>query len=436
MMRDFVALPFRPTRRPPWYGPLGYVVAVIGVAIATAVLWVAQPVVNLGTVNLVYLLVVVGVAVGWGLGQGMLASLLSFLTANFFFTEPRFTFTVASFQDVLALIVLLGMAILTSQLVAGLRREAEEARRGQQAAVQAEVLRRTDALRVALLSAVAHDLRTPLTTIKTAATNLLDPRLSWSNEDRREILQVIPAQVDHINHLVSNLLDMSRIEQGHLRLNKELHQIGDVIETVVERLRPVLSEHPVDTKLDPTLPPVPMDAVEIDEVLTNLLENAARYTPPGTPVHLSAHYRRTIGLRPSSFGPEGTPLIGDGVVEVQVADEGPGIPRESLPHMFERFYRITAGKAPRSGSLDGAGNAGNAGSASAISEGSSIGTIGTRGWGLGLAIVKGIIEAHGGQVSAANQPGGGAVFAFTLPVQANEQGSRSDLVTATSNLET
>lgn len=418
MVREFVALPFRPTRRPSWYGPLGYVAALVGVAIATAILWVAQPVVNLGTVNLIYLLVVVGVAVGWGLGQGMLASLLSFLTANFFFTEPRFTFTVASFQDVLALIILLAMAILTSQLVAGLRREAEEARRGHEAAVQAEVLRRTDALRVALLSAVAHDLRTPLTTIKTASTNLLNPRMSWSNEDRREFLQVISAQVDHINHLVSSLLDMSRIEQGHLRLNKEPHQIGDVIETVVERLQPILSEHPVDIRLDPTLPPVPMDAVEIDEVLTNLLENASRYTPPGTPIHLGAHYRRATD--------------GDGVVEVQIADEGPGIPRESLPHMFERFYRITAGTLPRPASLDGTSSTGNT---SAISESSSIGTSGTRGWGLGLAIVKGIIEAHGGQVSAANQPGGGAVFAFTLPVQANNEGSKSDLVTVATNSE-
>jgi K+-sensing histidine kinase KdpD len=402
MVREFVSLPFRPVKRPPWYGPLGYAVAGIGVAIATAVLWVAQPVVNLGTVNLVYLLVVVGAAVGWGLGQGLLASVLAFLAANFFFTEPRFTFTVASFQDVLALVVLLAMATLTSQLVASLRREAEEARRGHEAAVQAEVLRRTDALRVALLSAVAHDLRTPLTTIKTAATNLLNQRMKWNDEDKREFLQVISSQVDHINHLVSNLLDMSRIEQGHLRLNKELHRIGDVIETVVERLQPVLSEHPVDTELEPDIPPVPMDIVEIDEVLTNLIENAAKYTPLGTPIHIS------VGCH-------------GGFVEVKIADEGPGIARDSLPHMFERFYRVTADKVPRPGSLDGAGRVGS--------------SIGTRGWGLGLAIVKGIIEAHGGQVSAANQPGGGAVFAFTLPVQASDEGPKSDLIALTSGVE-
>lgn len=393
MVRDFISLPFRPTGRPPWYWPFGYGMAVVGVAAATALLWIAQPFINLGTVNLVYLLVVVGVAVGWGLGQGILASVLSFLTANFFFTELRLTFTVAAFQDVLALVVLLVMAILTSQLVAGLRREAEEARRGHEAAVQAAVLRRTDALRVALLSAVAHDLRTPLATIKTGATNLLNPRMVWTEEDRREFLQVISSQVDHINHLVGNLLDMSRIEQGHLRLNKEPHRIGDVIETVLERLQPVLSEHPVDTKLDPNIPAVPMDVVEIDEVLTNLLENAAKYTPPSTPIHISAHCDNEF-------------------VQVQIADEGPGIPQESLPYLFQRFYRVTAGKLE---SAEKAGKPSRSGSKVSFGVG--------RGWGLGLAIGKGIVEAHSGQVSASNQPAGGAVFTFTLPLQAGDDTS-------------
>jgi two-component system sensor histidine kinase KdpD len=405
-MREFVSLPFRSSNRPRWYGPLGYVVAALGVAAATAILWIAQPVISLGSVYLVYLVVVVTVAVGWGLGQGVLASVLGFLAANFFFIEPRYSLTVASFQDVLALVIFLALAILTSQLVARLRREAEEARRGHEAAVQAEILRRTDALRVALLSAVAHDLRTPLATIKIGATNLLSPRIVWSNEDRRDILEAISSQVDHINHLVSNLLDVSRIEEGHLRLNKEPHRLSDVIETVLERLQPTLSDHPVDTNVDPGIPPVPMDVVEIDEVLTNLLANAVKYTPPGTPIHASAH---AVPAAPGSSNE---------FVEVLVADEGPGIPRESLPYLFQRFYRVTAGKAS---GAEGTGSSGGPGS-----------SVGTGGWGLGLAIVKGIVEAHGGQVRAWNQPGGGAVFAFTLPIDTTV-GSKSEFVPAAAN---
>jgi two-component system sensor histidine kinase KdpD len=487
-MSSLVTMPFQPSRRPAWYAPLGYVVAVLGVAAATAVLWVAQPLLSLGSVYLVYLVVVVAVAVGWGLGQGVAASVLAFLCANFFFIDPIFTFTIAEVQDVLALIIFLALATLTSQLVAGLRREAQEAQRNQQItaalysltqainrqhdlkpllqevtrqlrdvlaldacsveltgvegvgavtavsgtptdveaagpkpiryglsldsrsvgsltiwpsagkehlsreeeriveafrdqlqvaierarlqqiAIQTEVLRRTDALRVALLSAVAHDLRTPLTSIKTAAGSLLSTQVAWTEDEERDFLRAITGEVDRINRMVGNLLDMSRIEEGRLRPQKELHLIGDVIDTVLDRLRPGFEEHPLKVKVEPGLPPVLMDEVEIDEVLTNLLENAIKYTPAGTPISISA--QRT-----------------EDDIQVEVADQGPGVPPSALPYLFDRFYRVKAGPG------------------------------GVKGTGLGLAIVKGIVEAHGGRVSAENRPEGGMSFSFTLPVQ-------------------
>ena len=142
-MKSFATLPFRSAARPGWYEPLGYGVAVGGVALATGVLWLAQEWLSLGSVYLVYLVVVVAVAVGWGLGQGVLASVLAFLCANFFFIQPIFTFTVAAAQDVLALVIFLGIATLTSQLVARLRREAREARRGQQVTATLYMLSQT-----------------------------------------------------------------------------------------------------------------------------------------------------------------------------------------------------------------------------------------------------------------------------------------------------
>ena len=117
-MRDFFMLPFRPTNQPAWYGPVGYLAALLGVVLATGVLWVAVPFLSLGSIYLVYLVVVVAIAVGWGLKQGVVASVLSFLAANFFFIPPVFTFTIANAQDVLALVIFLGLATLTSQLVA------------------------------------------------------------------------------------------------------------------------------------------------------------------------------------------------------------------------------------------------------------------------------------------------------------------------------
>ena len=170
---------------------------------------------------------------------------------------------------------------------------AAERARLQHVEIQTEVLRRTDELRVALLSAVAHDLRTPLGSIETAATSILNPTLKLSSEDQRDFLGAIVGEVGRINRLVSNLLDMSRIEAGRLSPQKAPHRIEDVIANVLERLQPRFNSHTVDTNIEPGLPVVPFDAVEIDAVITNLLENALKYTPPGTPIHVQA--RRAAG---------------------------------------------------------------------------------------------------------------------------------------------
>ncbi len=493
-MIDFVRMPFRPEGRPAWYRRLGYPAAVIGVGITTAALHLAQPLLSLSIIYLVYLVVVIAVAVGWGLHAAVLAALLAFLAANFFFIPPVFTFTVAAVQDLLALAIFLGLATLASQLVSRLREEAREARAGQrvtntlyelsqtinrepdlavllaqvcaqlcavlpldactitlraedgaeavsahggvllqegkpglvrvplhsglrilgmllmrpvpgaqltadeerllaafadqlqvaverarwqQAAIDGEVLRRTDALRVSLLAAVAHDLRTPLASIKAAAGSLLSTRIQWTGAQQQQFLQAIVGESDHINQIVHNLLATSRIEAGQLRPQKEWQLIEPLINGVLERLAPRLSEHPVQTYFEPGLPGVLLDAVEIDEVLTNLLENAIKYTPAGTAIEV-----RVRRLADS--------------IAVEVADDGPGIPAEHLPLLFDRFYRVTAeGSAHRQGT------------------------------GLGLTIVKSLVEAHGGHVSAENKPGGGAVFRFTLPIPPQRNPARA-----------
>ncbi len=357
----------------------GYALAGSAIAATTAVLWLTQAVLNLGSIYLVYLVAVVAVA-AWGGGRaGMPAAVLAFLAANYFFISPRFTFTIADPQDILALIIFLALATGTSGVLARLRAEAAEAHRQTQAvaalyaqnqtlqdtATQAEVLRRTDALRVALLSAVAHDLRSPLAAIQVAAGSLLSRRFTWSAADQQAFLTMIVEQVAHINGLISNLLAQDRIEAGQLRPHKELSALGDVISRVLDRLAGRLADHPVAALISSDLPRIPFDIVEIDEVLTNLLENAVKYTPPGTPLRISA--------------------VRDGaMIRISIADRGPGIAAEHLPYLFDRYYRVHAGD--------------NGGS------------------GLGLAIAKGIIEAHGGTITVATPPDGGTVFTFTLPI--------------------
>jgi len=234
-------------------------------------------------------------------------------------------------------------------------------------AQRAETLARTDELKSALMSAVSHDLRTPLASIMASVTSLMDPDVEWDEETRRDFLQGIHDEAHRLNRLVGNLLDMSRIEGGALHPERDWYSIGEVVESVVERLEPRLVGRPVTVRLQEELPLARFDFTQIDQVLTNLVENAINHTPPGTPI--------TIEARGAAGG-----------LEVSVEDAGPGIPPEHLPHLFDKFYRVGK-RTQRSGT------------------------------GLGLAISKGLVEAHGGVIRVANRPGGGLKVDFTLPVE-------------------
>jgi len=240
--------------------------------------------------------------------------------------------------------------------------------------LQVEVLRRTDALRAALLSSVSHDLRTPLSSIKAAASSLLQEDVQWDDEARHSFALAIVREADRLNRLVANLLDMSRIEGGALKPEKEWYPINELIQDVVARMQPVLQGRVVHTDLPADLPPVKLDYLQIDQVLTNLLENAVRYTPAESPID--------IGVR----------LDGEYML-ISVADRGPGIPAADVERVFDKFYRVmeTQTKATR-----------------------------TTGSGLGLAVCKGLVEAHGGRIWVENRQGGGAIFQFTLPLGETE----------------
>jgi two-component system, OmpR family, sensor histidine kinase KdpD len=234
-------------------------------------------------------------------------------------------------------------------------------------ATEAEILRRTDQLRAALLNAVSHDLRTPLAAIMASAGSLRQEDVVWSDEERQGFAQAIEEEAEHLNRLVGNLLDLSRIQGGSLRPEMSWHDLGALVRDVLERLRQVTARHTLETSIPDDLPPVWLDPVEIGEVVYNLVENAAKYSPA------ESELRVEVVQDPSS-------------VRVEVLDRGPGIPAAALPRLFDPFYRVIDGQ-PR-----------------------------PKGLGLGLAVVKGLVEAHGGQVVAENRAGGGARFAFSLPL--------------------
>jgi two-component system, OmpR family, sensor histidine kinase KdpD len=233
-----------------------------------------------------------------------------------------------------------------------------------------ELLQRTDELRAALLSSVSHDLRTPLSSIKAAASSLLQEDVQWDDEARHSFALAIEHEADRLNRLVGNLLDMSRIEGGALRPEKEWYPLNELIHEVLERLQPLLQGRSVQSHLPDDLPPVELDYLQMDQVLTNLIENAVRYTPPESPIDVSVRS-------------EGEQVI------ISVADRGPGIPPSDLERVFDKFYRVLPSRR---------------------------GVRYPTGSGLGLAVSKGLVEAHGGRIWAENREGGGAIFSVALPL--------------------
>ena len=233
-------------------------------------------------------------------------------------------------------------------------------------AARAAALAQSDELKSALLAAVSHDLRTPLAAIKASATSLLDDSVAWDATARREFLEAIDEETDRLSLMVGNLLDLSRIEGGALRPDREWYDLSELIGDVVRRMASRAGDHPITVAIEADLPLLYIDYVEIAQVLANLCENAIKYTPAGSPIAIEA---RRLGHE----------------IEITVRDRGPGIPAEAIGRVFEKFYRVnTRGGVP--------------------------------GSGIGLTISKGLVEAHGGRIWVESTPGEGTVFRFTLPI--------------------
>jgi two-component system sensor histidine kinase KdpD len=222
--------------------------------------------------------------------------------------------------------------------------------------------------RAGFLSAISHNLRTPLTAVKAAASTLL---ASWSRiepEERRELLETIADEAEQLERLVRNTLELSRIRAGALEMHREQVDIGDIVQHAVRRLRPLARAHRVRLDVADDLPPVWLDVTMADQILLNLLENALRFAPPGSEILVSADL--------ADADPD--------LIELRVADHGPGVPAEARERIFEEFQRAD----PRPD---------------------------RPGTGLGLAIVRALVVAHGGSVRYEDTPGGGATFVCALP---------------------
>jgi len=387
-----------------------YLLATLGVAASTILLVPLRGKVNSTTVGFAFLLVVLFTAIFRGSKPALLASILGVLSFNFFFLPPFHTFTIADPQNWVALTAFFITALAVGQLSARAQHQADEAEAGRieirrlyedlqnafERASEAEALKRSERLKSALLDAVTHDIRTPLTSIKASATLLLEDRETNDQVERlganeqQALLQVITHGADRLDRFVEGIVDLARIDAGEMMLYRNWGAVEDIIDAALAQAEPLTRKHKIRIAIDEELPVVRVDARAVAEVIYTLLDNAGKYAPPETLITIDA--RR----------------VGDELIEIAVEDQGPGIPPNLRERVFERFYR-------------------------AASNGTADDRAG--GIGMGLAIAKGIVEAHGGHIRIEDSKSGhGARVAFTVPVGDDERsevrtGSGSDRVT-------
>jgi two-component system sensor histidine kinase KdpD len=452
-----------------------YAIATLLVLVTTLVLWLLRNFLTLANDSLIYLLLVLVIAIRYGIGSSLLTAFIGFLCFNFFLVEPLYTFLVADPREVLDLIIFLVVAVLTGQLAANARQQAENARAradeqdilykltstfnkassqesvydalahvlqedlaarhvhvlpyanfiaspdetvsylvlqadnqiygtlcaafnhqpvprqlrlvnacAAQAAMalhriqlaerarKSETFEEADRLKTALLRAVSHDLRTPITIIKTSANNLLNLHQQLPEPEREEMLKAIESEADHLNKMVGNLLDMSRLQAGALQLNSSLNALEEAAGDVAARAWQLTQTERVKLIFPDDMPLVPFDYGLILQALSNLVDNSLRYEPDGS----------QIEIRGSVYPDE---------VRVAIVNHGANILPEEKEHLMEPFYHGKDGHV-----------------------------------GLGLPIAKGIIEAHRGTLWVEDTPGGGATFVFSLPLATESVGQNHE----------
>lgn len=365
-----------------------HLVSLAGVGLAVSLLRAVGPAANLATDALGLLVVVLLAARSLSGSAAITAAVAGVFCYNFFFLPPIGTLTVSDPVNWVALAVFLGVALTVGDLSRRAKRRTAEAEAHRAEAerlyhelqvaferqAESEAARRSERLKSALLDAVTHDLRTPLTSIKASVTALMNDLRSpaLTADDRAELLEVVDEETDRLNHLVERMVAMARIEANALALSRRWSLVDDIVRGAIERAAPRLKQHTVTVEIPPDIPLLLVDAPAMEEAVYQLVENAAKCAPPATRISVTASQ------------------VGDDTVAIDVDDEGPGVPPEDRERIFRKF-----------------------------TQGSRTG--GTPGLGMGLAIVKGLVEAHGGTVAVGNPPGRtGARFSLHVPIGDDE----------------
>lgn len=358
--------------RPRWQR---YLLALLAVILTVLLATPLSKYLDLTNIVMLFLLAVVFVSVKLGRRPAILATFLSVISFNFFFVPPHWSLEVTHVQYLITLIVMLTVALTITHFMSGFREEAVNAvLREQQAlelyrleklAQEAQVAMAAERLRSSILSALSHDIRTPLTSLYGLADSL---RLNNQQLDAntQATLAALRDQASHINNMVNNLLEMARLQAGGLQFRKEWQPIDEVVGTSLKLLQSALAQHQIQVDIPDDFPLLEFDALLIERVFCNLLENAAKYSPPQSTLTIKA---KTLATQ----------------AEICVCSAGEGFPEGKLEQVFELFER---GKHESS----------------------------IPGVGLGLSICRAIVEAHQGTIKASNVATGGSCTCFYLPL--------------------
>lgn len=339
---------------------LAYAAVIVVTMACTGICFILFPYLDAGNLIMIYLLGVLVIALLGQAGPSLFASVLCVLAYDYFFIHPYLSFAISDIQYVFSLIVMLLVAETISYLTIRLRRYNEATRK-------AELAAEAESFRNSLLMSISHDLRTPLAAIMGSASSMLQPGDHIDKAMVQDLAENIYDQSERLTKLVHNVLQVIRLESGSVRIKKSYHQLEDIVGSAFNKLEMLLDSKPVAMKLPQPMPLIPLDHILIEQVLTNLIENAVKFTPKHSPIEIIVE-------------------INNKMATINVGDYGPGLNSNDAIKIFDKFYR---GQKPET-------------------SGSGI--------GLGLSICKSIVTVHGGTIWAQNRDEGGAIFSFTLPL--------------------
>jgi two-component system, OmpR family, sensor histidine kinase KdpD len=345
-----------------------YTISIVTILSVSLICYFITPYIGYITVALLLLFTVSILSVILSVFPVLVAAILSALIWDFFFIPPHFTFHVDKAEDILMLGMYVTIALINGILNARIRKFEKMAR-------QREDRLKSLKLYNAVFNSISHELRTPLTTIMGVTENLAEKEDELPAADRKELYNELYIASGRLNHVVDNLMNMSRLESGHLEPRYDWCDVNELVRSTLKRLLDELKTHPVKIDIPDDLPIVKLDIGLMEQALYNILQNICFHTPEQTPAYIKA-------------------IFLDGILDLIISDDGPGFSEEDKTRAFEKFFRSAGARAG--------------------------------GLGLGLSIARGFIQAHGGEIAIENKKPHGAVFTIRIPVYISNLSSENE----------